>query len=109
MQTKSNREDFVRLVPSLPSGESEFDRCVVREALKKNGVRFSEQQVILILQIAPGTPGVISRIENVLLNKVEILALYLAEETRLVLSVSTCKRRFGYCRCYKEIGYMVKK
>jgi hypothetical protein len=87
-----SNNNIVRLVVGSPDSETNADLIGVRKVLNSLGVKFQEKEVIQVLEVIPGVPGVINGIFGALWCKVTVNALYFGEETRLFIDVSDTKK-----------------
>jgi hypothetical protein len=84
--------NIVRLVVGSPDSETARDLLGVREILNSLGVKFRQKEVIQVLQVPPGVPGIINGIFSALWRRVIVFAIYIGEETRLFIDVSDNKK-----------------
>lgn len=80
--------NLVRLVVGSPDAETSRDLLGVTRVLRSLGVSFLQKEVIQVLEIQPGVPGVINSIFGALWCREQVNAIYLGEETRLFLDVA---------------------
>jgi hypothetical protein len=89
---RRDKRNFVRLVAGTTDSENIRDLRVVREALDSHHVKFKEEEIIALLNIPPGIPGVFNLLFGSLWCKVNVKSLYIGEKDTIFITVSNIKK-----------------